>query len=294
MKEYGISPEDLKTMQASIGNADPEKPAEEGNPKDSKTTNNRIMGDITGETGNVNFGDTVTNIIENKEDKPLPNTEGGTGGTTNTVNNRQIGDILGEVHGNVTVGDHNYNISLRTSDIEDSVMKDLADGKLAANTEAGSDYHKLSDSQKEEMKNKMRDAMDKKKADYMKSMPALMEERYTLEERKSADPKVRAKIQAGVEAAGVMFLKELQESQIPLLEKLLKEGLVEVPMVDQEIFSEVEEPMVRENLRRPTDSQKIRERKGPVIADEPMMQLQQNVDKKDRPKGRGKIAKRGA
>jgi hypothetical protein len=220
MKEYGISAEDLKKMQASIGTADPEKPAEGSNPINSETTNNRILGDVTGETGNLNFGDNKTNINEINDDKPVPNTEGGTGGgTTNIVNTRQIGDITGEVHGNVTVGDNNYTINLKTSDIEDSVMKDLADGKLAANTEAGSDFHKLSDSQKEEMKNKMRDALDKKKADYIKSMPALMEEKYTLEERKSADPKVRAKIQAGVEAAGEKFLKKLQADQILLLER---------------------------------------------------------------------------
>jgi hypothetical protein len=103
-------------------------------------------------------------------------------------------------------------------------MDDIAAGKLAPNTQAGSDYHKLTDSQKEDIKNKMRDALDKKKAEYMKSMPALIEKDYTLEQQNSADPETRAKIQADLEAAAQRFLKELQAGQVPLFERLMKGG----------------------------------------------------------------------
>jgi hypothetical protein len=181
------------------------------------------VGDIAGETGNVNLGDIKINTRvnnENDEKKPAPET----GRTTNITNTKQIGDITGAVHGDVTIGDHTYNINLKYSDIEDEVMKDLADSKLTLKTEADSDYHKLSDSKKEDTKNKMRDALDKEKAEYMKSMPTLMEKDYTLEQRKSAEPEIRAKIQAGLEADAERFLKELQAGQVPLFERLMKGG----------------------------------------------------------------------
>jgi hypothetical protein len=170
-EKYQISSEQLKQMQDSIGTADVQNLDEDTDMVPSETTNNRYVGDIAGNTGNVNLGDIKINTSvnnENDEKKPAPET----GRTTNITNTKKIGDITRAVHGEVTIGDYTYNINLKYSDIEDEVMKDLAESKLAPKTEADSDYHKLSDSKKEDIKNKMRDALDKEKAEYMKSMPA--------------------------------------------------------------------------------------------------------------------------
>jgi hypothetical protein len=94
---------------------------------------------------------------KNVEKKPVPDT----GGTTNI---RQMGDIIGTFTGGINFGDKIYNISLKSSDFEDEAMKDFAAGKLAHNTKAASDYEKLPDSEKENIRNKMRAFMDKEKA----------------------------------------------------------------------------------------------------------------------------------
>jgi hypothetical protein len=231
MGKYGISPEDLTKMQAALGTPDAKNSDLDTAIIASKTTNNRAVGNIAGETGNVNLGDIRINTSgnnQNDQKKPAPDTAG----THNITNHRQIGNITGTVGGDVIVGDQTYYINLTHSDIQDQVMQDIAAGKLAPNTEAGWDYHKLSDSKKEDIKNKMRDALDKQKAEYMKSMPALIEKDYTLEQRKSEDPEMRAKIQADIAAAAERFLKKLQAGQLPLFERLVKGGDADSPVSD--------------------------------------------------------------
>jgi hypothetical protein len=231
MEKYGISPDDLTKMQAALGTPDA-KNSDVGTPiNEIKTTNNRTVGNITGETGNVNLGDIniKTNVNnENDQKKPAADTKG----THNITNNRQIGDISGNIVGDVIVGDQNYHINLTHSDIQDQVMQDIAAGKLAPNTEAGSDYHKLSDSKKEDIRNKMRDALDKQKAEFMKSMPAMIEKDYTLEQRKSEDPEIRAKIQEDLAEAAGRFLKQLEAAQVPLFETLVKGDDADAPLSD--------------------------------------------------------------
>jgi hypothetical protein len=216
-------------MQAALGTADVQNPEVDNDKNTSKRIKNHIVGDIAGKTGKITMGDTITNTNvnnENRDKKPAPHTPD----TPKITSNYQIGKITGIVNGPIIVGDQTFNISLKSSDIEDKVMDDIAAGKLAPNTEAGSDYHKLSESQKVDIKNKMKDAMNKQKAKWMKSLPALIEKDYTSEQRNSADPETRAKIQADLDRDAERFLKELQAGHVPLFERLMKGGDADAPL----------------------------------------------------------------
>jgi hypothetical protein len=84
----------------------------------TEITQNRIMGDLTGTAGNVNFGDskTVVNMPGKPQDQPNASCHAQSNGST--INNRNVtaGDITGTVHGNVSYGDNNYNINLNVGD----------------------------------------------------------------------------------------------------------------------------------------------------------------------------------
>jgi hypothetical protein len=72
----------------------------------------------------------------------------------------------------------------------------------------------------------------------MKDFPALMAEKYTLEERKGAAPEIQAKIKASLEAAADKLLKRLQAGQVPLFERLMKEGGADAPLQSEPPFKQ--------------------------------------------------------